>query len=211
MSKKHHFQTLSGADIKRATVRHYQEKNTMSAGRSFALWQTFSMGMMCGGFLLGFWHDFPVTMAVLGTLVMVVFMLLVGLKLTIYAMDSFKPFEFYKPKTYLDDDELPVYTVIVALYQEKNSFPILLKNLLALDYPRDKLQFLFMLEADDKETIHTVVSHILPHENINISVLTLPHSLPRTKPKTALIFINCVWRHRHLLNCLMMWWHYRHV
>ena len=50
-------------------------------------------------------------------------------------------------------DDLPTYTVLVPVYREANVVADLIDNLGALDYPREKLEILLLLEEDDTETI----------------------------------------------------------
>ena len=50
------------------------------------------------------------------------------------------------------DNALPVYTIICALYQEASSVNGLLSAIERLDYPREKLDVILAVEADDRET-----------------------------------------------------------
>lgn len=86
------------------------------------------------------------------------------------------------------DDRLPVYTVIVALYREASSVPMLMQSLAALDYPREKLDIIFAVELDDLGT-RAAVARLgpLPH----VRTIIAPDVGPKTKPKalnTALPF-----------------------
>lgn len=80
----------------------------------------------------------------------------------------------------LPDDQLPVYTVIVALYREARSVASLMQSLEALDYPREKLDIKLVIEPDDAET-RTAIASLgpLPH----VHIVTAPDYGPRTKPK----------------------------
>ncbi len=49
----------------------------------------------------------------------------------------------------------------------------------ALDYPRQRLQILLIVEADDDETVAAARAH----ESAPFEVIAVPPSLPRTKPK----------------------------
>ena len=48
--------------------------------------------------------------------------------------------------------DLPIYTIIVALYDEATIVPGLIAALRALDYPAEKLQIVLVLEPDDVST-----------------------------------------------------------
>ena len=58
----------------------------------------------------------------------------------------------------LDDEDLPTYTIIAPLYREAEVVAELVGNLSAIDYPRDRLQALIVLEADDEVTLAAVRS-----------------------------------------------------
>lgn len=78
---------------------------------------------------------------------------------------------------------LPVYTVLVPLYQEDGAvMQRLITNLLALDYPREKLDIKLIVEADDHATIAALKTLRPP---ALMEIVTVPPSLPRTKPKAC--------------------------
>ncbi|MFZ5670485.1 MAG: glycosyltransferase family 2 protein [Pseudomonadota bacterium] len=78
--------------------------------------------------------------------------------------------------------DLPRYSVIVPLYREAAVVPGLLRALDALDYPRDRLQVLIVVEADDGETRQALAGRPLPAW---VEVLAAPPGLPRTKPRAC--------------------------
>ncbi len=82
----------------------------------------------------------------------------------------------------LRDDELPVYSIMVPMYHERESVHHLVRSLSQLDYPVDKLDIQLLLEADDRETRATVEALTLPP---GFRVTVVPVSLPRTKPKAC--------------------------
>ena len=75
---------------------------------------------------------------------------------------------------------LPAYTVILPLYREAAVVPGLLAALERIDYPRDRLQLLFALEADDHATLAAVRRSLPRHGRI-----VVPRSGPRTKPNAC--------------------------
>lgn len=90
--------------------------------------------------------------------------------------------------TAIADDDLPVYSIIIALYREAASVPGLVASLKALDYPQEKLDIKFVLERDDHETWRAIDSLRLGPP---FTVLFSADAGPRTKPKalnTALPF-----------------------
>ncbi|NLW50541.1 MAG: glycosyltransferase [Candidatus Brocadiaceae bacterium] len=82
----------------------------------------------------------------------------------------------------LPDAALPVYTILVPLYHERESVEGLLDALRALDYPKDRLEVIWLLEEDDAETRHAVSLLSLPRY---VRVAVVPDVGPRTKPKAC--------------------------
>jgi cellulose synthase/poly-beta-1,6-N-acetylglucosamine synthase-like glycosyltransferase len=77
-------------------------------------------------------------------------------------------------------DELPVYTIIVALYDEAEAVEGLIAALRRLDYPPEKLDIKLVLEPDDGRTRAALDRLGLgpPFE-----IVLAPDAGPRTKPK----------------------------
>lgn len=76
----------------------------------------------------------------------------------------------------------PKYTVLCPLYHEWKIVPQFINAMKGIDYPKNKLQVILLLEEDDKETIQYVNSYRLPKY---FTVSIVPHSLPKTKPKAC--------------------------
>jgi cellulose synthase/poly-beta-1,6-N-acetylglucosamine synthase-like glycosyltransferase len=78
------------------------------------------------------------------------------------------------------DGRLPVYSVVVALYREAASVAPLMQAVEALDYPREKLDVLLVVEPDDHAT-RAAIDRLgaMPH----VQLLVAPARAPRTKPK----------------------------
>jgi cellulose synthase/poly-beta-1,6-N-acetylglucosamine synthase-like glycosyltransferase len=83
----------------------------------------------------------------------------------------------------LPDNDLPIYSILVPLYQEAPQVLIrLLKNLHLLDYPKDKLEVLLITEADDVPTLSTLKALKPP---AYMRIVEVPTAQPRTKPKAC--------------------------
>jgi glycosyltransferase XagB len=80
----------------------------------------------------------------------------------------------------LDEKTLPNYTVLCPLYKEWKVVPQFIRAMQALDYPKEKLQVMLLLEEDDKETVSEIRRMDLPNY---FDIVVVPHSLPKTKPK----------------------------
>lgn len=77
-------------------------------------------------------------------------------------------------------DDLPVYSVLVALRHEAAMVDQLARNLSALDWPRHKLDIILLVEADDHDTREAALRSALPD---GARVLTVPAGDPMTKPR----------------------------
>ena len=80
----------------------------------------------------------------------------------------------------LSDDELPVYTVVAAVYREADVIHDLVKALDALDYPKSKLDIKIVAEMRDGETLSSLLGMRLP---ARYEVIVAPPGDPRTKPR----------------------------
>jgi len=78
------------------------------------------------------------------------------------------------------DARLPIYTIVLALYQEAAVVAQLTRAIDRLDYPRAKLDVKFVIEADDEATAAALRAHPprAPHE-----IVVAPEGVPRTKPR----------------------------
>lgn len=76
----------------------------------------------------------------------------------------------------------PLYTIFCPLYKEWQVLPQFIRAISQLDYPKDKLQVLLLLEEDDSETQHHALNSSLPYY---FQILVVPHSYPKTKPKAC--------------------------
>lgn len=82
----------------------------------------------------------------------------------------------------LHNRELPIYTILCPLYREARILPHFVEAINTLDWPKEKLDVILLLEEDDKDTISAA-------KDLDLSdyfrVLIVPHSLPKTKPKAC--------------------------
>ena len=105
-----------------------------------------------------------------------VFLASVALRLAACAA-SFAPQE--EPSR-IKDAQLPVYTVVIALYREAAVARQLARAIDRFDYPRAKLDVKFVVEADDEATAAALraAAPRTPHE-----IVVAPEGAPRTKPR----------------------------
>ncbi|HTO78670.1 MAG TPA: glycosyltransferase, partial [Methylocystis sp.] len=78
------------------------------------------------------------------------------------------------------DDRLPLYTVVIALYREACVAPQIARAIDRLDYPRAKLEVIFVVEENDAETRRILrrFGPRAPHR-----ILVAPRGEPQTKPR----------------------------
>ena len=80
------------------------------------------------------------------------------------------------------DGPLPLYTVLLPLYREAAVVPHLLRALERLDYPRDRLEVILIVESVDGETQAALAEVPLPR---HMRTLVVPDGRPRTKPRAC--------------------------
>lgn len=82
----------------------------------------------------------------------------------------------------INEKDWPTYTVFCPLYKEWKVIPQFVSAMSQLDYPKDKLQVMLLLEADDRETIDAIKQIDLPSY---FEIAIVPNSFPKTKPKAC--------------------------
>jgi hypothetical protein len=82
----------------------------------------------------------------------------------------------------MKDADLPLFTILVPAYHEANVIGSLMSNLACLDYPREKLEILLLLEPDDPETLQAAKAAGPPDV---VKFIVVPEGGPKTKPKAC--------------------------
>ncbi|MDB5560943.1 MAG: glycosyltransferase [Hyphomicrobiales bacterium] len=80
----------------------------------------------------------------------------------------------------LTDAELPVYSVLIPLCDEHQMVPLLRRAMAALDYPPEKLDIKFVVEAASTRTIAAVDAVL---GDPRFTLIAVPKARPHTKPK----------------------------
>ncbi|WP_160299952.1 glycosyltransferase family 2 protein [Devosia geojensis] len=78
------------------------------------------------------------------------------------------------------DVDLPIYTILLPLRDEAAMVPQLYRAMSAIDYPPEKLDIKFVVEADSTVTIAAVGAYL---RDSRFELVVVPKSQPRTKPK----------------------------
>jgi cellulose synthase/poly-beta-1,6-N-acetylglucosamine synthase-like glycosyltransferase len=79
-----------------------------------------------------------------------------------------------------DERELPIYTIVVALYREAAAVKDLVASLGRLHYPPEKLDIKLVIEPDDHDTHASLLALDLPAA---FEIVVAPSAGPKTKPK----------------------------
>ena len=82
----------------------------------------------------------------------------------------------------LAEKDLPIYSILCPLYKEAHVVPQFVQAIEKIDWPKEKLDVMLLLEEDDIDTIATIEQMNLPSF---IRSVIVPHSFPKTKPKAC--------------------------
>lgn len=89
---------------------------------------------------------------------------------------------------------LPSYTILLPLFQEAHMIGQLLQNMHQLVYPKDKIQILILVEANDSETSKEATRLALSSEFSNhfgeLRVINVPKGDIQTKPRACNVGIH---------------------
>ncbi|MER0238226.1 glycosyltransferase family 2 protein [Fulvimarina sp. MAC8] len=80
-----------------------------------------------------------------------------------------------------DDRNRPVYSVLVALHNEREVVSSLVAGLEALNWPKSRIEIFLVCEEDDLETVALCQQHT--KDKPQFQVILVPPGNPRTKPK----------------------------
>jgi cellulose synthase/poly-beta-1,6-N-acetylglucosamine synthase-like glycosyltransferase len=114
----------------------------------------------------------PVIVLTFGIVIAPALMRLAAMK----AIDRWHPPRERRPS----DSLLPVYSIVLPMRDEAGMVPQLIASLKRLDYPPDKLEFVFVVEGDCPATLAAVRRQM---DDPRIVLVPVPPAAPRTKPK----------------------------
>ncbi|MEM7497374.1 MAG: glycosyltransferase family 2 protein [Pseudomonadota bacterium] len=86
-----------------------------------------------------------------------------------------------------DEPEWPMISILVPLYREADMVPRLMASLDRIDYPRDALEVLLVVEGPDRATREALEAMRLPDW---ARVVPVPEGAPRTKPRALNYALN---------------------
>jgi glycosyltransferase involved in cell wall biosynthesis/cellulose synthase/poly-beta-1,6-N-acetylglucosamine synthase-like glycosyltransferase/O-antigen/teichoic acid export membrane protein len=166
-----------------STHTYLHHKN--SAVQTFNFRQMFTLFAVIAIFTLGLLVSTQTTSIVfIGILSAIYFLdLFFGLFLVLKSL-HFPP-EIRVPQKHIDnlqDRNLPKYTILCPLYKESRVLPKFVENIGKLDWPKEKLEILLLLEEDDTQTIKEAQRLNLPD---HFKIVIVPDGNPKTKPKAC--------------------------
>jgi cellulose synthase/poly-beta-1,6-N-acetylglucosamine synthase-like glycosyltransferase len=176
--------TKVGPSVKR-TITYTDLAEDKSALETFTKGQKLFLVLMAVALIIGFAINFLLTLQ----------LMVAGLSLFYFFDGVFNFYIIYKSLqndttlsfnpaqlATLRDEELPIYTILCPLYREAKVLPSFVRAITALDWPKDRLDVLILLEEDDTETITAAKNANLPSY---FKPIIVPQSQPKTKPKAC--------------------------
>lgn len=161
-----------------ASVRHLEDSNpSMSARVVVRGWQGIAAGLLGMGLLWAFFTAPGQAWFVLHCFFSIFFLSCVVLRFAALATIAGPPRRLAVPGA---QGNLPVYSVLVALYREVEVVPELVASLRRLEWPPSKLDIKLVCEADDMVTLGALRTIGLPP---HMEIIEVPAVGPRTKPK----------------------------
>lgn len=129
--------------------------------------------------------DFETTLAVISSLLVTAYAILVAHRLWIIRKGTESPNDLRfqdQDLQQLGSNKLPIYTILIPAREEAAVLPMLAEALQRLDYPSDRLDVKLLLEEDDVATITAARQTHLP---VFFEIVVVPVAEPRTKPKAC--------------------------
>lgn len=130
-------------------------------------------------------YDFLLEVRIIVTLLSILYFIDAVFNLYLILKSIKKPIEVSfseKRLREIDENKLPIYSILCPLYKEANVLPQFLDAIAKMDWPLEKLDVMLLIEEDDRDTIAAIRHISLPYY---VRVVTVPHSFPKTKPKAC--------------------------
>lgn len=179
---EHHFSGYLG---RLARTGLHSKSPRYSAVRQAAYRRKFVLSACIGVLtVLGIAQLFHFTLFALFMLIShVIYLLLMLFKgiVVMQGVSHLREHNYTKPHD-MDDAALPIYSVLVPLYDEADNVPALIDAMQQLDYPRAKLDIKLIVEASDTATREAIKRARPP---AMFELVIVPNMPPRTKPKAC--------------------------
>lgn len=171
--------------IDRALFGLMKQSPKTSAHYVFSRTQVIWMAIAIAVILFGLYLDISLTYVIIFSILQIIYFLTVGFRflLTLGGIQNeIKDAITDEEVRALNDDDLPIYTILVPVYQEPEALPQLMKSLKKLDYPQEKLDILILLELNDLTTYHAAKA---ADPKSFWRFVRIPDRQPKTKPKAC--------------------------
>lgn len=122
----------------------------------------------------------PAFMNLSGVLFIMTLALAVPSGFRMWAAFTFERNSPLRPRSLLDDRDLPIYTVLIPLRDEAHMVPQIARAMQALDYPAEKLDIKFVVESASARTVKAAQAQL---GDRRFSLIVVPRCRPYTKPK----------------------------
>ncbi len=156
-----------------------------SAITTFSIWQGSLIGLIVIAFLFSASQNPLLTAIAVTATLSAIYFIDVLFNLWVISKSLHTPPEIEiseKDIALLQDTELPIYSILCPLYKEARVLPQFVEAMSALEYPKDKLDVMLLLEEDDTATIQEAKRLNLPSY---FRIVIVPDSQPKTKPKAS--------------------------
>ncbi len=169
----------------RRFITHSQLDHRQSAIITLVAWQKIFLFILIASAIRGFVLDPQLTAIMIIAVLSTVYFFDVCFNLYLIIKSLHLPPEIQidsQELSRLDPNKLPTYSILCPLYKEQRVLPQFVKAINKLDWPKDKLDVLLLLEKDDQETIKAARKINLPK---HFRIIVIPPSNPQTKPKAC--------------------------
>ncbi|MDE2590281.1 MAG: glycosyltransferase, partial [Patescibacteria group bacterium] len=180
--------TMQGAGVgykRKKYVTHTTLHHSHSALQTFVLKQRIFIALLVLCIGIGLLRQPLFTMQIAVGILSFVYFIDVDFNLYLILKSLYIPQEIAVTNDELasvSDTQLPVYSILCPLYKEAHIIPHFLKSIDKLEYPKNKLDVMLLLEVDDTDSIKAVSDMQLP---TYVRTVIVPHSNPKTKPKAC--------------------------
>jgi glycosyltransferase XagB len=170
----------ASANVRSATHALKRRLPGFSAARSGPAWQRYA-GWAMAGVIGGGLYIYPAgVLAFVAMLLTLPFLGIVLVRVAALAGLLRPPAQRGSEVVRIPDSDLPVYSILVALFDEARVLPALVASLSRLDYPPAKLDCLIVIEDVDGATKSALLELPLPSF---MRVVVVPEGAPQTKPR----------------------------
>lgn len=166
-------------------ITHTTLGHKESALVNLYLWQKLTLLALGAVFLWGLFQNTLVTLQITIGILSFVYFVDVVFNLFLVLRTLKKPPAIKisdEELTAIDESKLPTYTILCPVYREAHIIPNFVKAVSELEWNKNKLDVILLIEEDDRRTIEAVKKIDLP-EFIRAEIV--PDSAPKTKPKAC--------------------------